>query len=99
MSNHFKENLNELTCGWISLGARGVFSLSQALLHLPRSWSLSRLPLTCWHLLGASLSHSAGSSYSLLCDGIEKDDFLPLASVLLAGAECWGISWDAAEVL
>lgn len=65
------------------------------------SLSASQLPLTCWHLLGASLSHLPGSSYSSLFTlrWKWKDDFLPLASVLLAEAECWGISWDAAEVL
>lgn len=44
------------------------------------SLSVSQLPLTCWHLLGASISHSPGSSHSSLslCDGIERMIFFLL---------------------
>lgn len=62
---------------WVSQSSWCLL-LSQTLLHLPLS--VSRLPLTCWHLLGASLSHSAGSSYSSpsLTDGIGRMIFFLL---------------------
>lgn len=42
------------------------------------SFLVSRLPLTCWHLPGASLSHSPDSSYRSLCDGTERMVFFLL---------------------
>lgn len=66
ISNNFrkKEAASALTGGLLLLGALGVLGLLQTLLHLAGSQSL--LPLTCRHLLGASLSHLSDSSHSSL---------------------------------
>lgn len=70
------------------------------LLHLPGSRSLGYLSLvgTCreHHYLTRLTPPTPRSVMELKGWWVF---FLPLASVLLAEAECWGISWDAAEVL
>lgn len=70
----------------------GCLLLSQTL-H-PSGSSVCRLPLTCWHLQGASPSHLVDSSYYCccsICDGNKKDFSLGfLALVLLAGAGMLG---------